>query len=325
MKKYIIGLGLFIVFILLLAKCLGDGDEVVTDDFVEIPQKEDQSTKNINVTNTPSHQPQPPTPTTNPSSPQDDELYDTLLITQTNRVASEQILKRIGYIVSYNNATKCPNWVSWHLIAEHTDGPYSRKGVPYYEDDGTVYGIGSVTPEMCKNGYVVDLESKEPRQLIDDWTGDYNMSHGHMCPAGDNKWNKAAINQTFLLTNMCPQDEKLNGGGWKSLEEKCRKWANHYGDIYIVTGPIFNGSINRTLGKGKIAIPDAFFKVILCLQGEPKAIGFVYSNDSSTQSMRDKVCSVDDIEDLTGFNFFSVLPDEIENQIESVSDYNSWY
>ena len=319
MKKHIIGLVLFIACILLFAKCLGDNEEVITEFFFEKPNKEDQPTR---TTTTPNHQPQPTATTINPSS-QNDELV-ALLIAQANREVSEQILIRIGYIVSYNNETKCPNWVSWHLIAEHTDGAYSRKGVPYYADDGTVYGIGSVTPEICKNGYIVDLESKEPRQQINDWTGDYNMSHGHMCPAGDNKWDKAAINQTFLLTNMCPQDEKLNGGGWKALEDKCRTWANHYGDIFIVTGPIYNGGINRTLGEGKIAIPDAFFKVILCMKNEPKAIGFIYNNDPSTQSMTDKVYSIDDIEELTGFDFFSVLPDEIEIIVESASNLNNW-
>lgn len=121
-----------------------------------------------------------------------------------------QILERLGYITSYNHDTKCPNWVSWHLTSGHTDGPYPRNGVPYYSNDGIVKGIGNVTQETCRNGYFVDLDANEPRQQLSDWTRDYNMSHGHMCPAGDNKWDKASMNQSFLLTNMCPQDEKLN-------------------------------------------------------------------------------------------------------------------
>ena len=62
------------------------------------------------------------------------------------------------------------------------------------------------------------------------------MTHGHMCHAGDNKWDKAAMNQPFFLTDMCPQDEKLNGGGWKRPEEKCLTGAAQYGSIYIVAG-----------------------------------------------------------------------------------------
>lgn len=236
-----------------------------------------------------------------------------------------QIIERIGYITSYNHETKCPNWVAWHLTSEHTDGPFPRKAVPFYSNDGSVEGIGNVTQETCRNGYMVDLEAEEPRQQLSDWTREYNMSHGHMCPAGDNKWDKAAMNQSFLLTNMCPQDEKLNGGGWKKLEEKCRTWANQYGSIYIVAGPIFNEPITRTLGEGKIVVPDAFFKVVLCLEGTPKVIGFLYQNDSSSQSIGDCACSVDNIEELTGLDFFYSLPDDIENIVESDSDLSKWY
>ena len=242
----------------------------------------------------------------------------------SSHFVDEQILSRKAYTTSYNCNTKCPNWVAWHLTSEHTDGPFPRKGVPYYSNDGIVEGIGYVTQETCRNGYFVDLEAKEPRQQLSDWTRDYNMSHGHMCPAGDNKWDRAAMNQSFLLTNMCPQDEKLNGGGWKKLEEKCRTWANQYGGIYIVAGPIFNEPITRTLGEGKIAVPDAFFKVVLCLDGTPKAIGFLYKNDSSSQPIKDCVCSVDSIEELTGFDFFYSLPDDIENIAESDSNLSNW-
>lgn len=235
-----------------------------------------------------------------------------------------QMLYRLAYCTSYNKETKCPNWVAWCLTSGHTDGPFPRKGVPYYSYDGSVEGIGYVTQETCRNGYFVDLEANEPRQQLSDWTRDYNMSHGHMCPAGDNKWDKAAMNQSFLLTNMCPQDEKLNGGAWKKLEEKCRTWANLYGNIYIVAGPVFNEPKTRTLGEGRIAVPDAFFKVVLCLEGTPKAIGFLYKNDSSSQSIKDCVCSVDSVEELTGFDFFNSLPDDIEDVVESDANLAKW-
>ena len=247
-----------------------------------------------------------------------------LVDTNLPKGTPSQILNRIGYTTSYNCNTKCPNWVAWHLTSVRTDGPFTRKGVPYYSNDGIVDGIGNVTPETCRNGYFVDLEAKEPRQQLSDWTRDYNMSHGHICPAGDNKWDKAAMNQSFLLTNMCPQDEKLNGGAWKKLEEKCRTWANKYGDIYIVAGPIFNKPITRTLGEGRIAVPDGFFKVVLCLEGTPKAMGFLYKNDPSSQSIKDCVYSVDSVEELTGFDFFYSLLDDIEDVVESDANLSKW-
>ena len=237
-----------------------------------------------------------------------------------------QILERIGYITSYNHETKCPNWVAWHLTAEHTDGPYPRNGVPYCDEDGSAIGIGYFTAETLRGDYFLDCESEEPRQLLSDWPNNkYNMTHGHICPAGDNKWSKAAMNQSFLLTNMCPQTGRLNNGGWKSLEEKCRTWATRFGDIYIVSGPLFEkGKISRTIGESKMAVPDGFYKVILCLKDVPKAIGFVYKNDSSSQSLSECACSVDIVEKLTDFDFFHYLEDEIENTVEAKGELKKW-
>ena len=232
---------------------------------------------------------------------------------------NKQILYRKGYTASYNNKTLCPNWVAWKLTKDHTDGSYPKTGIPYYSDDG------SVTPETLKNNYFVDLEAEKPRQEHSDWLErPSDIDHGHMCPAGDNKWDKAAMNQSYLLTNMCPQNSSLNSGGWNKLEEKCRKWANSYGDIYIVAGPIFYDGVKNTFGANKIAIPDAFFKVVLCMSGKPKAIGFIYENNSSSQSMYKNSCTINHVEVITGFDFFSSLPDDIEDIIEAKSNINDW-
>ena len=310
MKRFIIGF-IFVVFFLaiVIGNC-SDGSLEIDEPMEYISSSADEEGK-YNETE----------PEQKATLPNDNRNIE---IPRYSHLHEEQILIRKAYTTSYNCNTKCPNWVAWHLTSEHTDGTFPRKGVPYYSEEGSVEGIGYVTQETYKNGYFVDLEAKESRQQLSDWTRDYNMSHGHMCPAGDNKWDKVAMNQSFLLTNMCPQDEKLNGGGWKKLEEKCRTWANQYGGIYIVAGPIFNEPITRTLGEGKIAVPDAFFKVVLSLEGTPKAIGFLYKNDSSSQSIRDCACSVDSIEELTGLDFFYSLPDDIENIVESDSNLSKW-
>ena len=253
------------------------------------------------------------------------EDFDLLVPAMPGYVPS-QILERLGYIASYNHETKCPNWVAWQLTAERTDGSFTRKGVPYLDENGDAIGIGPVTPENQRGDYFLDREAEEPRQLLSDWTDNkYRMTHGHICPAGDNKWSKAAMNQSFLLTNICPQTEKLNNGGWKKLEEKCRAWAKRYGSIYIVAGPVYaDGKVIRTIGESRVAVPDAFFKVVLCLTDSPKAIGFIYMNDDDSQSMRQTACSVDAVEELTGFDFFTWLPDETEDIIEANSNIHVW-
>ena len=112
------------------------------------------------------------------------------------------ILYREGYTTSYNAETRTPNWVAWHLTAAHTNGPIKRKGITFQADE----------------------EIPAPR--VD--TYDYMRSgydRGHMCPAGDNHWSQKAMEQSFLMTNICPQEPALNSGLWNTVEKLCRTWA----------------------------------------------------------------------------------------------------
>lgn len=213
----------------------------------------------------------------------------------------EQILHREGYTVSYNSETKIPNWVAWHLTAGHCDGPAQRPRKAFHEDE----------------------DVKEPRAT--DW--DYYSSgydRGHMCPAGDNKWSEEAMYQSFLFTNICPQNNNLNRGDWGEMEKACRKWAQEYGDVYIVCGPILYKGKHKTIGKNKVVVPEAFFKVVLCMRGTPKAIGFIYKNEAGDRPKGDYANSVDQVERITGFDFFPSLPDDIEKKVEAEANPDDW-
>ena len=214
----------------------------------------------------------------------------------------EQILKRKGYTTSYNSNTKAPNWVAWHLTKSHTYGSFQRKDEVFTED----------------------MDVKAPRATDNDY---YNsrFDRGHMCPAGDNKWDKLAMEESFLFTNVCPQNHGLNKYEWNDLEILCRDWAREYGAIDIVCGPIYakNGE-QKTIGRNKVWVPDAFFKVILCRQGKPKAIGFIYKNLGQKQPMSEAVYSVDEIEWLTGIDFFPELDDKTEDRVEVSASLSEW-
>ena len=237
-----------------------------------------------------------------------------------------QILSKLGYTVSYNHYTKCANWVAWHLTRAHAeDTTFPRSGVPYFDENGYACGIGRVTLETQRGDYFLDLQAEEPRQQLMDWpNNEYGMEHGHLCPAADNRWSMAAMNQSFLLTNMCPQTHKLNSGVWQSLEDDCRNWAIRYGEIFIATGPIFYNGISRTIGKGKVGVPDAFYKVIFRMYPTKETIGFIYPNEGSYGERIEYVKTVDEIESITGIDFFYNLPDEIENEIEAKASLSKW-
>ncbi len=214
----------------------------------------------------------------------------------------EQILHRKGYTTSYNSKTKTPNWVAWHLTKAHTYGQNQRKNEVFSED----------------------TDVKAPRATNNDY---YNSRYdrGHMCPAGDNKWDSQAMSESFLFTNICPQNHGLNKYEWNDLEIQCREWAQEYGAVDIVCGPVFTADgEQKTIGRNHVWVPQAFFKVVLCRQGKPKAIGFVYRNEGVKQSRAEALRSVDEIEHLTGIDFFPALDDDVEAKVEAQAELSAW-
>ena len=117
----------------------------------------------------------------------------------------------------------------------------------------------------------------------------------------------------------------LNKDSWNDLEKQCRSWAKEYGAIDIVCGPVFYGNAHdKTIGRNKVCVPDAFYKVVLCRKGTPKAIGFIYKNRGGYQSMSDCACTVDEVERITNINFFPSLNDDVEDRIEAKARLGDW-
>ncbi len=225
-----------------------------------------------------------------------------ITIPRSKSIAQEQIISRLAYTLSYNKATRIPNWVAWHLTSAHTKGQHNRKGIKFAEDE-KVPSPRATNLDYIQSGY----------------------DRGHMCPSGDNRWSEQAQIESFFYTNCCPQRHALNEGDWNELESRCRHWANCYGDIYIVCGPILDKGVNhKTIGKNRITVPEGFFKVVLRLGKNPAAIGFLYRNDSSSHPMSHYVHTVDEIERLTGIDFFPALDDKTENKVEAEADLSKW-
>lgn len=219
-----------------------------------------------------------------------------------------KILYRVGYTTSYNARNKIPNWVAWHLTASHADGRHKRSNEVFHEDN----------------------EVSNPRAYDSDYRSS-GYDRGHMCPSGDNKWDKTAQEQSFLFTNICPQRHNLNAGAWNDVELQCRAWAKRYGDLYIVCGPVLYNQQHKTIGRNRVVVPEAFFKVVLRQENRSqgrkyyKAIGFLYENRGASRDMSRYVRCVDEIEELTGLDFFSALSDNIEDKIEKSADLRDWY
>ncbi len=205
-----------------------------------------------------------------------------------------------GMDISFNPKLHIPNFVAWELTADEVDGTVSR-GNKFFCDE-SVPG--------CP----------------DSWDYSYSgYDRGHMAPAGDMKWSRKAMDETFFLTNICPQSGDLNRGAWKTVEEKCRARAKMDQALYIVCGPVPGEKPIELIGDSKVFVPKRFFKVICAPYANPPyAIGFIMPNGKVVGGAQKAAVSVDEVEAATGYDFFSELPDDLENQIESRADFNRW-
>lgn len=206
-----------------------------------------------------------------------------------------------NYTTSFNASYKVPNYVSWSISSDELGGAVSRNGYSFTEDPD-LKGAAVSPMDYSRSGY----------------------DRGHMCPAADNKLNDDYMRESFYMTNICPQNHTLNEKTWANLENACRSWARS-STVYVVSGPYFDGKPKTFLGNNKVAVPDGFWKVILRqVKGQWRAIGFKMPNQDVDDVYDHYVVSVDEVEKLTGYDFFSALEDKIEKEIESSNDLSFW-
>lgn len=205
--------------------------------------------------------------------------------------------------ISYNEDHEQANWV------EHIIVPAVNVGnLPRTND----FRIDS----LVKSGTAVKA---------DYWYSGYDR--GHLAPSADFRWSKRAISESYMYSNMSPQKPELNREIWANLESFLRKhvWVNNE-QLYVVTGPVLESGLDQiTQGPNKLSIPKKFFKVIMDLEGEEiKGIGFIMPNEKCEKDIIDYAYTIDEIENLTGIDFFPGLDKMSAQKIESTFDFGKW-
>jgi endonuclease G len=175
-----------------------------------------------------------------------------------------------------------------------------------------------------KGSFVKDPELNFPQAKGKDYSAS-GFDKGHMVPCEDMSFSETAMKETFYYSNCAPQTTELNRGEWKVLEELARTWGKEYGEVVVISGPVFEPNL-QTMGEDRIPIPKLFYKIILRHELQTyKTIAFLMPNSSSALSeLKNYVCNVDSVEKITGLDFFYDLPDNIEAQFESIYILNDW-
>ncbi|NJB83905.1 DNA/RNA non-specific endonuclease [Wenyingzhuangia aestuarii] len=202
------------------------------------------------------------------------------------------IANKTYYSLEYNETHEQANWVYYLLTAEFVNGTAKRKD--NFKSDTSIPTESASLNDYKKSGY----------------------DRGHLCPAADMKLNNQAMSETFLMSNMSPQLPSFNRGEWKRLESQVRKWAVEEDSIIVITGPIFKNNIGQ-IGKNKVTVPGAYYKVLYDLTQPQKMTAFILPHTKEVKAYHNYQTSVNKVEQETGIDFFAILPDELEEQLET--------
>ena len=212
-----------------------------------------------------------------------------------------QVVEHSAYILEYNEKYEQAEWVIYLLTKDRVAGSFKRKN--NFRSDPKVRTGSASLSDYRRSGY----------------------DRGHLAPAGDMKWSKKAMSESFFMSNMSPQIAGFNRGIWRKLESIIRKWAVQNEELYVVTGAVLTDNLD-TIGKNRVGVPDYYYKIILDYkQPELKGIGFVLPNQESKISLNNYAVTIDSIEHLTGIDFFHALEDRLEENIESRIDITKWF
>ncbi|AUC21823.1 endonuclease [Polaribacter sejongensis] len=213
---------------------------------------------------------------------------------------TNQVVHHQNYSLSYSEKHEQAEWVAYELKASDLSSTNYKR--PYFEIDNAVKTKAAHWRNYKKSGY----------------------DKGHLCPAADRRFTKAAHDETFLTSNISPQEHKFNAGVWNRLEQKVRYWAKKNDGVFVITGGVLENNL-KTIGSESVSVPNQFYKVILDkTNGKIKMLAFLMPHIESKLPLYKFVVSVDEIEALTGIDFFAELDDTIEEELESSSSYKNW-
>jgi endonuclease G len=214
---------------------------------------------------------------------------------------NKQIIHHQFYSLSYKEEYENAEWVAYSLVPKQISKAQRER--PYFIRDPKVKTKSAHYKNYYPNGY----------------------EKGHLLPAADMRFSLDAFDDTFYTSNVSPMDHYFNAGIWNDLEKQVRYWTKRYGKLYIITGGVLKPDLER-IGREDVAVPDEFYKIILDYKNAKniKIIAFLIPHKNLKPGLKKYVVTVDSIEKLTGIDFFSALPDSLENELEANKYTNKW-
>lgn len=254
-----------------------------------------------------------------------------------------------GYmeIPVYTNGTTAPNSIqALHMVTSKTwlndsftygDEPIRNYTALFDTENRVPYWVAfPLHPIYMKSGNRTDDWAYDPKipeefqpNLSSGWKTS-GLDRGHLMASADRSATRALNSTTFYYSNMSPQNSTFNQGNWEVLESKVRTWSHDtekYDTLYVVTGVVlpkvpaqFEYALD--VDGNQSVIPEYFYKALLRKDKKTNkfsSIAFYMENDNTKVHYRDRIISVSELEEKTGFTFFPTLPATESIEIKSNS------
>ncbi len=218
-----------------------------------------------------------------------------------SRLSPHEIHHYEGFSLCYREAYEQSEWVAYKLSREDLVKNVGRN--KKFAEDFAIKTGSATNNDYRASGY----------------------DRGHLAPSADMCRNAKAQRECFMFSNISPQNHDMNSGIWANAENYARNMAKTYGTVYVVTGPVLEKPAMDydSIGYNKVSVPEFFYKIMLApIDGGKKVRVFacIIPNTPGADNLRSYAVSIDEIERRTGIDFFPLLEDSIEAEIEGLTD-----
>lgn len=211
-----------------------------------------------------------------------------------------EIVSHTAYTLSYNDHHEVANWVAYALRPEHLKDCVGRAS--NFLNDPDLRAGSASKDDYYRSGY----------------------DRGHLAPAGDMKWSRQVMKESFYMSNITPQTPSMNRGRWVKLETLVRAWAKTANETVIVTGPVLSANMPQ-IGASRVSVPDYHYKVVMVTNGTKReAIAFLMPQHPTFIDLKAYVISVRELEAMTGINFFPHLAVSEQDRMEKNVSWDAW-
>ncbi len=208
---------------------------------------------------------------------------------------ARRFLDHAFFQICYDSSLKSAVWTAYELRPEHLSAPATRR--TSFRRDPSLSAPAASNADFRGAGY----------------------SRGHLIPAADFAWSEQAFHATFYLTNVVAQNQSVNSGRWRNLEDMVRRIAASADTVHVFTGPLFDSDVIEFLAPGGVAVPTHTYKVLLAVHGNRRTMfaAIVPNAANPRQPLNYFAVTVDEVERRAGLDFFSFLEDAEEAALES--------